>query len=272
MMLIRIISLLLLIACHSQPGLKVRVNTADIETYSNANAAYIPKPILTRATNAAIYFRTATSSCSGTYLQTSSGAKIITSAHCFSDPNECSEIKVYFSLPDQDPIIRTCAPNSLRTHAASDLAIFTLKRPPSAQFQPLSLWTKKLNRPRAAFIIHYPVLNPQQITRTNTRYVTGIDCYAESDFSFYQKLANHLFFYGLAHTCDIATGSSGAGLIDLETAKLLGVIWGDVLIYTDSGVQQRSGATHFRYVQKFLAGTPLPTASILNTLLSYVRD
>ena len=264
--------LLLLIACHSQPGIKVRVNTADIETYSNANAAYIPKPILTRATNAAIYLRTPASSCSGTYLQTSSGPKIITSAHCFRDPSECADVKVYFSQPNHAPIIRTCAANSLRTHAGSDLAIFTLAKPPPAKFQPLSLWTKKFNQPRAAFIIHYPILNPRQITRTNTRYVTGIDCYAESDFSFYQKIAHDLFFYGLAHTCDIATGSSGAGLIDLETAKVLGVIWGDVLIYTDSGVQQRSGATHYRYVQKFLAGKQLPAATALNILLGYIRD
>ena len=260
---------LLLIACHSQPGLKIRVNTADIETYSEANAAYIPQPILARANSAAVYFRTPTSSCSGTYIQTSSGPKIITSAHCFRDPSECADVKVYFALPNQKPITRTCS--SLRLHADSDLALFTLTQPPPAKFKPLSLWTEKFSKPRAAFVIHYPLLTLRK-TRHNTRYVTGIDCYAESSFGFYQRLANELFFYGLAHTCDIAAGSSGAGLIDLKTAKILGVIWGDVLIYTDAGVQQRSGATHYRYIRQFIANEPLPAATTLNALLGYIHD
>ncbi|MDE3270143.1 MAG: serine protease [Pseudomonadota bacterium] len=260
------------IACHSQPGLQIKVNTVDIETYSEANAAYIPQPILARANDASVYLRTRTSSCSGTYIQTISGPKIITSAHCFDNAHECRELKVYFAKPNRKAVIRACAANSFRAHAESDLAVFALARPPPQEFKPLTLWTAPLHKPRAAFIIHYPRLNPRQAASINTRYVTGIDCYAESAFSFYQRLVNALFFYGLAHTCDIAAGSSGAGLIDLETAKVLGVIWGDVLVYTDAGVQQHSGATHYRYVRRFLSNQPLPAATLLNTVLGYLRD
>jgi hypothetical protein len=58
--------------------------------------------------------------------------------------------------------------------------------------------------------------------------------------------------YSLRHTCDLIHGSSGSGLIDAKTGKILGVNWGGIKISLDAGVRTDNVATRAKYAQAFL--------------------
>ena len=243
--------LLLLLACDP-PKQRIIIHTADIANYSTANAAYIPEKILTLANNATVYLETPKTSCSGTLVQTKGANKknkvqVLTSAHCFLE-TDCNTVRTY--LIDKQSKHFACQQGTLRLHHDSDLALYSLQGKLPATNKPLTVWQGKLPKLRSAFIIHYAGGN---------KSVTGIDCYVLGNFDLFFWLISPLFLYGLSHTCSILPGSSGAGLLDFETGKLLGVVWGDAVLSSNEELRQYSGAIHYLYVQKFIKGETLTT-------------
>ena len=149
----------------------------------------------------------------------------------------------------------------MRLNRSADLAVFSLQEKPKLppRYQPLAIWSGKHPERREAFIIHHPNVHEKQL-RNRTLFdksVTGLDCYTLGRFPWYLRREAGIFLHGVSHSCDIASGSSGAGLIDFATAQLLGVVWGDVILSSKKEVRLLSGAIHSRYVRRFLNDDPL---------------
>ena len=127
------------------------------------------------------------------------------------------------------------------------------------RYQPLEIWPGKLPQRREAFIIHHPNVHETQLRNRIVfdKSVTGLDCYVLGRFPWYLRREADIFLHGLSHSCDIASGSSGAGLIDFATGKLLGVVWGDVVLSNEKEVRLLNGAIHSRYVRRFINAEPL---------------
>ena len=247
------------------PRRRVITHTEDIARFSLENASYIPKPILDRASAASVFIINTAGTCSGTLVSLPPGPKqIITNAHCFRDRTgraaSCAQTSVVFSMEDKRLTVK-CLPGSLRLNRSIDLAVFQLqhkdKLPP--RYQPLDIWQGKLSKRREAFIIHHPNVHATQLRNYMAfdKAVTGIDCYVLGRFPWYLRKEADVFLYGLSHSCDIASGSSGAGLIDFASGKLLGVVWGDVVLSNDEEVRQLNGAIASRYVRRFIKNEPL---------------
>lgn len=244
---------------------RVFTHTEDIARFSLENASYIPKEILQRANAAAVLIINPVGTCSGTLVSLlGRAAQIITNAHCFRDDigreADCERTSVVFGV-ERKRLTVGCQTGSLRINYTADLAVFTPKRRPKLpkHYQPLEIWRGKVPARREAFIIHHPNVHETR-WRNMTVYakaVTGIDCYAIGRFPWYLRRAAAVFLYGLSHTCDIASGSSGAGLIDFATGKLLGVVWGDAIVSSDKEVRLVNGAIASRYVRRFINNQPL---------------
>ena len=159
----------------------------------------------------------------------------------------------------------SCRAGTLRTNHSADLATFMLQTKPTLpkRYQPLEIWQGKHPKRREAFIIHHPDVHETQLHNQIgfDKAVTGLDCYVLGRFPWYLRIEAGIFLHGVSHSCDIASGSSGAGLIDFATGKLLGVVWGDVVLSSKDEVRLLNGAIHSRYVRRFIKGEPLnPTA------------
>ena len=251
--------------CEAPRQRRIVTHTEDIARFSLANASYIPKPILQRANAAAVFIINPSGSCSGT-LVTLAGkeAQIVTNAHCFRDKQgreaRCQDTEVIFAVEDEHLIIK-CRQGTLRLNRSVDLAVFSLQDKPKLppRYQPLTIWSGKHPERREAFIIHHPNIHKKQLRNRMLfdKSVTGLDCYALGRFPWYLRREAGIFLHGVAHSCDIASGSSGAGLIDFATAKLLGVVWGDVILSNKEEVRLLSGAIHSRYVRRFINDEPL---------------
>ncbi len=252
--------------CDEPRQRRVFTHTEDIALFSLANASYIPPPILQRANAAAVFIINPSGTCSGTLVSVAGNkeAQIITNAHCFYDKQgrgaRCQETEVVFAMESERLRVR-CRAGTLRLNRSVDLAVFMLQDKPKlpSRFQPLAIWQGKLPHQREAFIIHHPTVHETTL-RNHTVFdkaVTGLDCYVLGRFPWYLRMEADIFLHGISHSCDIASGSSGAGLIDFATAKLLGVVWGDVVLSNEEEVRLLNGAIHSRYVRRFINAEPL---------------
>ena len=251
--------------CEAPRQRRIFTHTEDIARFSLTNASYIPKAILQRANAAAVFITNPSGTCSGT-LVTSPGkeAQIITNAHCFRDKigraATCEQTSVVFSMESKRLTVN-CRSGTLRINRSVDLAAFMLqsKRKLPKRYQPLEIWQGKIPKWREAFIIHHPNVHETQLRNRTVfdKSVTGLDCYVLGRFPWYLRREADIFLHGLSHSCDIASGSSGAGLIDFVTGKLLGVVWGDVVLSNEEEVRLLNGAIHSRYVRRFINAEPL---------------
>ncbi len=251
--------------CEGPRQRRVFTHTEDIERFSLANASYIPKAILQRANAASVFIINPSGTCSGTLVSLAGkAAQIITNAHCFRDrigrAVSCKQTSVVFSM-ESERLMANCRPGTLRIDRHVDLAVFMLQTKSALprRYQPLKIWQGKLSPGREAFIIHHPDVHETQLHNRIVfdKAVTGLDCYVLGRFPWYLRMEADIFLHGLSHSCDIASGSSGAGLIDFATGKLLGVVWGDVVLSNDEEVRQLNGAIHSRYVRRFINAEPL---------------
>lgn len=251
--------------CEAPRQRRIVTHTEDIARFSLANASYIPKPILQRANAAAVFIINPSGTCSGTLI-TLAGEEmqIITNAHCFRDKQgreaRCEDTTVVFAM-ESDRLQVNCRAGTLRTNRRVDLAVFMLddKSTLPKRYQPLEIWQGKHPKRREAFIIHHPNVHKTQMRNHMVfdKSVTGLDCYVLGRFPWYLRMEADIFLHGISHSCDIASGSSGAGLIDFATGKLLGVVWGDVVLSNKEEVRLLNGAIHSRYVRRFINAAPL---------------
>lgn len=217
--------------------------------------------------------------CSGTLVAPEEGGqtlRILTNHHCFAVPGAdgkatrtllveaCSFSTVYFGFlagMTQTAEAVGCQPGSLRTSFEGDLAVFTLAHNPQAKFQPLALWQGE-DGPvgRQAAIVHYPDVEAQAETppdggpKLPTAAITVTDCQVSGVFATSEWELDRTLPFSLRHTCDLIHGSSGSGLIDVQTGTLLGVNWGGIKITYDDGVRVDNVATKASFAQAFLDG------------------
>ena len=262
-----IVIALLLNGCTREAPRQRRIfaHTEDIARFSLTNASYIPKAILQRANAAAVFIINPSGSCSGTLVTlTGKEAQIVTNAHCFRDKQgraaRCKDTTVVFAMESKRLTVK-CRQGTLRLNRSVDLAVFMLQNKPKLppRYQPLEIWQGKLPKRREAFIIHHPNVHKTRLHNYTVfdKAVTGLDCYVLGRFPWYLRREADIFLHGLSHSCDISSGSSGAGLIDFATAKLLGVVWGDVVLSNEEEVRLLNGAIHSRYVRRFINVEPL---------------
>jgi hypothetical protein len=205
--------------------------------------------------------------------------RVLTNHHCFATtddegkakpqimPEACGGTSVYFGFaPRLDDAAEAsqvrCAPGSLRTDFEGDLAVFTLEEnpPAAAGYRPVTIWDgEDVPVDRQAFIIHYPdiadqlALPPGGKVKLPTAQATLDDCRVLGGYDVSEWDLDRTLPYALRHTCDLIHGSSGSGLFDRETGKLLGVNWGGLKVSYGGGTRTDNVATRASYVLAFLS-------------------
>lgn len=216
--------------------------------------------------------------CSGTLVEpTSAGGnfRVLSNHHCFAEtdaedkatpkllPEACSFTKVYFGyLPGktQNAFVSGCEAGSLRTNFDGDLSVFTLSVNPPPKHKPLALYEGEgVGVGRSALIVHYPDVEermeapPEGGAKLPTAAVTLDDCKVLGEFDVSEWKLDRTLPFGLRHSCDLIHGSSGSGLIDVQTGALLGVNWGGIKISYADDLRTDNVATKASYVAAFLA-------------------
>ncbi len=218
--------------------------------------------------------------CSGTLIGPETGAdgyRVLSNHHCFAVadadgkatqamiPEACKGTTAYFGFlrgqaGEATPV--ACKPGSLRTNFDGDLSVFTLASKPPEKHRPIVINEKEDGlENRAALIVHYPDVDaemevpPDGGPKLPTAAATLNDCKVVGPFAVSEWDLDRTLPFSFRHTCDLIHGSSGSGLIDAKTGKLLGVNWGGIKISYDDGVRTDNVATRARYVLAFLNGT-----------------
>lgn len=271
----------------SQPGYIIGP-TNDIVRLSDAdaNSIEIPKDVLEKAVRASILTVTNLSSgkqkyCSGSLIAGKHAGdlpRIVTNHHCFAKkikntdrsspeiiPEACAETSVYFDFSvSEEPLVRRCKRGSLITNFAADLAMFSIDEELPDDYEPLNVWDGEVPANRSSFIIHHPSAEEsgqgqesEQVLKELGAYfpkkaITVDNCRVlgrfEEDF---WHLNNNLPF-GLRHTCDLVQGSSGSGLIDVESGELLGVNWGGITLTINKVSRKDNVASSATYLSEFI--------------------
>ena len=240
--------------------------------------------------------------CSGSLIEVGGERRILTNQHCFAKtvagnndqnleellPEACSKTSVYFnfSSPSDNVVTRSCQLGSLRTNYHADLATFALERSLPDGFQPLELWQGDLKSlvGRKVFTIHHPGTGlgntmplPDIKAPAPRRMITASDCLYLGGFSKETWDDRGGIPYQIRHTCDLQDGSSGSGLIDFQTGKLLGVNIGSVemqVITSSKGKPEvinqdkytYNVATVAEFVCNFTNNQPLPDPQTLSEI------
>ena len=240
--------------------------------------------------------------CSGSLIEVGGEHRILTNQHCFAKtaandknqnleellPRACLDTRVYFnfSSPSDEVVINRCLYGSLRTNYRADLATFALVEPLPDGFQPLELRQGKLENlvGRKVFTIHHPGTGrkndlplPDLKAPAPRRMITVNDCLYLGGFSEQTWEDRGGIPYQIRHTCDLKDGSSGSGLVDLQTGKLLGVNIGSVdmqVITTNKGKPEVINqdkytfnvATVAEFVRYFINNQPLPDPQTLSEI------
>lgn len=255
--------------------------TSDIKTVNEETGRSVSPEILNASTLIVTHLSTRSIKfCSGTLIspETPGGfARVLTSHHCFAVtdgedkatrtllPESCKGTKVYVGFVlgrTEKSAALGCQADSLRTNFDGDLGVFTLDAALPSDFHTLELWDgEDAPSGRAAVIVHYPdtqaemAFAPGESMKLPVAQLTLRDCQTRGAFDVGEWDLDRTLPYSLKHTCDLVHGSSGSGLIDLETAKILGVNWGGIKISTDVGTTVDNVATRASFVRAFLDGT-----------------
>ena len=288
--LILAVSIFLVLGC--KPSQRVYMSgfivggSNDIHALTPATAQGVP----TEAINASVLILTegvqqesqkrVAKFCSGTLIQGDTAdapKRVLTNHHCFAQgenedgtakaelmPEACHQTYVYFGLSSYHEFKSmriSCKPGTLKTSYDADVAVFSLSQEPPAPYVPLELWDGPTDPgSREAVIVHYPNVKSSLVTapgsdaKLPSASVTRNDCRVIGRFEIGTWDLDKTLPFGLRHTCDIIEGSSGSGLIDVETHKILGVDWGGVKIRFANDLRTDNVATMARYVREWLAG------------------
>ena len=117
---------------------------------------------------------------------------------------------------------------------------------------------------RKAFIIHHPSATESKQGRESEELLKGIGMYFpkkaitvnncrvlgrfEKDF----WALNPNLPFGLRHTCDLVHGSSGSGLVDVTSGKLLGVNWGGITLTVNKVERKDNVASSAKFLREFV--------------------
>lgn len=251
----------------------------DIETVGSDNRDAVDPDVLrsavlivTRTDGDKIKF------CSGTLIEPElpgENLRVLSNHHCFAMtgenelasemlmPGACTSTKVYLGfLPGEtsNAAINKCAPGSLRTNFSGDLSVFTLAEEVSANYKPASLYDgPDQGIGRRALIVHYPNIEENLEAPADgkvelpTAALTLNDCQVLGEFDPIEWSLDRSLPISLRHTCDLIHGSSGSGLIDAETGKILGVNWGGIKVSYSDHQRIDNVATKAKFVEAFLA-------------------
>ena len=224
--------------------------------------------------------------CSGILLVGTDGLpRVLTNQHCFREkavedtpnikPDACASTVVYFDKIGVShkrngivpKLVRKCKRGSLRTSFEGDMAVFTLAEVLPSGYTFTELWPKdEIPDERQAFAIHYPSAKEAGVGmvrikggfngKAPPKAITANSCLVRMRFpseSLDQPNIKHVAYklrYSLIHSCDLTGGSSGAGLLDAESGKLLAVHFGGVGLTTIF----INTATHILHLRQFLNG------------------
>ena len=231
--------------------------------------------------------------CSGVLLAGEGDLpRVLTNSHCLmrnvkkESPDlirdTCANTVVYFDKYDaqqgEDSIVpkleRTCKRGSLRTSFEGGVAVFTLSSALPARYPGIEIWSdNEFPANRKVFVIYYPS-NPHSVEWIEmVKIEGGLDgkappklmnvrgCRIERRLpprvSQYPNKGNSIYelLYSVAHNCMLAGGGSGAGLIDMETGKLLALHFGSLQVPSTGA--RLNIATHAMHLHQFLAGEKL---------------
>lgn len=230
--------------------------------------------------------------CSGSLISAAEKTKnprIVTNHHCLSErmadgkmldkllPEACEQTLVYFNFSTaKEILVRKCQPGSLRSSWDIDLAVFTLDTPMPEEHRPLQIWEGSVPQRLKVFVVHHPnttTQNKQTLPYLNTleaidegvtinalapiKMITINDCLIIGGFSKDLWAQDPRYPYTMLHTCDLLSGSSGSGLLDLKSGKLLAVNWGSIPPSPDTDGDDYNFASSAEFLQKFIAGEPL---------------
>ena len=247
----------------------------------------VPAKILNRSLQAVALVVTAGRHCIGSLVRGSrtkgkrNNLRIITNQHCFAADGRrefyrraCTTTRVYFNFAQAEKSLSAnrCKRGSLRSHFASDLAIFTLSKKLVSTHRPFVLWKGRVPAGREAFLLHYPnVIHSFASPGQSVAFLPALERYfpilavssegcevmGRPQRGLWSKLP-----FGMAHSCDMTKGSDGAVLIDLQTGRLLGISWGGLKIQLGEITQKVNFATSADFLQRFMLGKPLAGSAI----------
>lgn len=255
--------------------------TSDIHSVDRDTEAKIDPDVLHAAVLIATHLSTnSVKFCSGTLISGEMGGdnyRILSNHHCFARadadgkattelmPEACTATTVYFGFlkgQTREALPIPCKEGSLRTNFDGDLSVFSLSKNPPDVYKPLQFWDgDESAEGRTALIVHYPDVEDDMAQPVDggpklpTAAATINDCKVLGLFAVSEWDLDRTLPYSLRHTCDLIHGSSGSGLIDAQTGKLLGVNWGGIKISLDSGVRTDNVATRARFAQAFLSNS-----------------
>ena len=225
--------------------------------------------------------------CSGVLIAGKDAPRVLTTQSCFKQTaaketpdiisNACANTVVYFDKHDVPPrkkgdivpkLERGCKSGSLRTSFAGNIAVFTLSEGLSSNYKVTEIWQEdEIIDKRKVFSIYYPSglspigrIKPEKIEggfngKAPPKLMNMANCHIDQRLppSFHQdpKLQHmvHKLPYAVAHNCIIKQGL-GAGLIDMETGKLLALHYGQL----QAGEHTLPIATHVLHLRQFLNG------------------
>ena len=280
-------------ACRAQreitrPGYIVGP-TNDIERLTDTDVKDIdvPAAVLARATKASILTVTELRNgkqkyCSGSLIEGRNAGdmpRIITNHHCFAQkiegtnrslpdivPEACEETTVYFDFSlAEEPLTRKCESGSLVTNFTADFAVFSLDEELPEGYEPFQIWDGEVPPNRSAFIIHHPSAAESKQGRESEEMLKGTgvyfpkkaitvnNCKVLGRFREDFWALNPNLPFGLRHTCDLVQGSSGSGLVDVTSGKLLGVNWGGITLTVNKVERKDNVASSAKFLRECVA-------------------
>ena len=272
----------------SQPGYIVGP-TNDIERLADTDIEDIevPTAVLEKSIKSSVLIVTELRSgkhkyCSGSLIagrKEGDLPRIVTNHHCFAQkikgtnrslpdivPEACEETTAYFDFSHaEEPLSRDCKSGSLVTNFAADFAVFSIDEELPDEYEPFQIWVGEVPANRTAFLVHHPSAEESKQGRESEEMLKGTGVYFpkkaitvnnckvlgrfEEDF---WSLNPNLPF-GLRHTCDLVQGSSGSGLIDVTSGKLLGVNWGGITLTVNKIERKDNVASSAKFLQEFVS-------------------
>ena len=257
----------------------VRLPDTDVEDID------IPAEVLDKATKASILTVTEMDDntqkyCSGSLIEGRNAGdlpRVVTNHHCFAQkqkgtnrslpdivPEACKETSVYFDFSIEDePLVRKCKSGSLITNFAADFAVFTLDEDLPEDYEPFQIWDGEVPPNRKAFIIHHPSADEKKQSQDSEvlkgtgvyfpkKAITVDNCKVLGRFEEDFWSLNPNLPFGLRHTCDLVHGSSGSGLVDLTSGKLLGVNWGGITLTINKVERKDNVASSATFLSEFV--------------------
>ena len=254
------------------------IDADNIDKVDSTNVSSIPAKVLNASVLITTYLQDKKIKfCSGTLIAPAiegGNMRVLTNHHCFAKAGAdgqststvffeaCTNTTVYFGFVPgvrSELLTQNCEEGTLRSHYEADVAVFTLSQNPPERFAPLELWEGEDPVDRNALIVHYPDKEehltkvPGYAVKLPAAATTINDCQVFGSFPVSEWELDQTLPFSLRHTCDLIHGSSGSGLIDAETNKILGVNWGGIKITYPDGVRTDNVATKASFIRSFLA-------------------